>query len=60
MKKDVLIIDDSFNFRLMVMHILSRYEDFNLIGAENGVKALKEIEKRDVKLIIVDYHMPDE
>ena len=56
--KRVMVIDDNDNNRLILEHTFIGWE-INFVGFDNGLAALKFIEKSDpFDVIIVDYHMP--
>lgn len=57
-KKDVLIVDDSPTYRKMVISAISKFEDFHILEAEDGVDALEKMKKHHIRLIILDYNMP--
>ncbi len=56
--KDVLVVDDSPTMRKMLMSALSGYKDFRFIEAENGADALAKVATNQVRLIFLDYNMP--
>lgn len=53
---NVLVVEDEKNIRSLLRDILS---DYNIQEANNGVEALKEIEKNHPDIIISDMIMPD-
>ncbi|MBF0428418.1 MAG: response regulator [Magnetococcales bacterium] len=53
----ILVVDDSRSARVVLCRFLKRY-GFDLLDAEDGVKALKCLEERRVHLVLVDYQMP--
>ncbi len=56
--KSVMVIDDNDNNRLILEHTFVNW-GIKFIGFDNGLSALKFIEKSDpLDVIIVDYHMP--
>ncbi len=54
----VLIIDDVDFARATIRHILER-EDYEIIEAENGREALKQIERQRPDLVLLDILMPE-
>lgn len=57
--KEILVIDDSPGLRKMIISCLSNhFNDFKYIEAEDGMDGLHKIKIHDIKMIIVDYHMP--
>jgi signal transduction histidine kinase/CheY-like chemotaxis protein len=57
--KNVLIVDDNFNNRLILKEILS-IQNIQSDLATNGLEALAFIEKnRNYDVVIMDYHMPN-
>jgi signal transduction histidine kinase/ligand-binding sensor domain-containing protein/DNA-binding response OmpR family regulator len=53
----ILIAEDNRDLRDFLLNSL--HEDFTVFGAENGVEALKIIEKESIDLIISDIMMPE-
>lgn len=55
----ILIVDDEYHIRLLIKDAIETSElDDEILEAENGLKALKIIEKSPVDLIITDLVMP--
>lgn len=55
-KVNVLVVEDEKNIRSLLRDILP---DYNIQEANNGVEALREIEKNHPDIIITDMVMPD-
>jgi len=56
--KNILVIDDNDNNRMILEHTLKSW-DIEFVGVDNGLSALKIIENsKPFDVIIVDYHMP--
>lgn len=56
--KNVLIVDDNINNRMILRQMLS-LNKINSTEAANGIEALKTLsEKNNFDVIIMDYHMP--
>lgn len=57
----ILIVDNSVIMRMMIKYDLQKLGYDNFIEAENGVEALKKIEKREgkISLILLDWKMPE-
>lgn len=55
-KVNVLVVEDEKNIRSLLKDILP---DYNIQEANNGVEALREIEKNHPDIIITDMVMPD-
>lgn len=58
MTKQVLIVDDSLTMRNMVSVAMKKI-GFDVILAKDGVDALKEMEGKDVDVVITDINMPN-
>lgn len=56
-KKRILIVDDEKSVRHLVAEVLGT-QDYEITMANNGVEAIKQIEKEFYDLIITDYTMP--
>ncbi len=56
-KKRILIVDDEKSMRLLVAMVLGT-QDYEITMANNGVEAIKQIDKEFYDLIITDYMMP--
>ena len=54
----VLVVDDFSTMRKIVKNNLKGMGFSNIIEAENGQKALEELKKESVGLIISDWNMP--
>jgi CheY-like chemotaxis protein len=58
--KNILIVDDNFNNRLILRNMLAMaLKKINIDEAENGIKALEKLKKEKYDLILMDYHMPE-
>lgn len=57
-KKRILHIDDERDTLSVVKTILEK-EGFEVVGAESGASALKEIDANNFDLILIDVMMPD-
>ncbi|MDH5611405.1 MAG: EAL domain-containing protein [Gammaproteobacteria bacterium] len=53
----VLLADDDPSIRLMIRHVLES-EDYDIIEAEDGLDAIKAVEKQHPALILLDAVMP--
>lgn len=53
----ILIADDEYPMRFMIKEML-RKEDYEVLEAENGQKAVEICRNEDVDLVILDYRMP--
>lgn len=53
----VLLADDDPSIRLMIRHVLEA-EDYDIIEAEDGLDAIKAVEKQHPALILLDAVMP--
>ena len=58
MKDAVLIIDDEFDLRNLLIKLM-RLEDFQTYDAENGAAGLKQLEKEEITIAIIDVKLPD-
>ena len=56
---NVLVVDDFATMRGIVKGVLKQIGFTNVIEAENGYLALKELKKEDVGLIVSDWNMPN-
>ena len=55
-----MLVDDNNTFRETFKLIMSRYEDYEIVGeAENGVQALKLLDKIVPDIVIMDIQMPE-
>lgn len=60
MKLRTIIVDDEAPARLKVKQYLKDNVDVEIVGeADNGADAVKEIEKKDPDLVILDIQMPE-
>ena len=55
----VLIVDDFATMRRIVRNILKQIGFKNIIEADDGKNALKELKKEKVDLILCDWNMPE-
>lgn len=55
--KRVLIVDDNEESRQVLSHLLEQ-TDYNIHLADDGLHALKEMNKRHFDAVILDHHMP--
>ena len=55
----VLIVDDFATMRRILRNILKQIGFKNMIEADNGKNALKELKKEKVDLIMCDWNMPE-
>lgn len=55
----VLIVDDFATMRRIVRNILKQIGFKNIVEADDGKSALKELKKRKVDLILCDWNMPE-
>lgn len=58
MEKTILIVDDLENTRNIVSFAL-KDDGYNILQAEDGLDALKYLEKAPIDLIITDLEMPN-
>ncbi len=59
-KVSIMLVDDNITFRETFKLIMSRYEDYEIVGeAENGVQALKLLDKFVPDLVFMDIQMPE-
>ena len=56
--RNVLVVDDSKTMRGILSKTISRYADFNIIEAGDGVDALEKMQNGNIRLIFLDYNMP--
>ncbi len=54
---NILVVDDQASMRLTLKGILSK-KGYDVFVAEDGLRALEEVKKRDYGLIIMDIKMP--
>jgi len=55
--KEVLVVDDNDNNRIILEHNFIHW-GINCVSCDNGLSALKILEKKEFDVIIVDYNMP--
>ena len=53
-----LVVDDSSTMRRIVINTLKSIGHVDIVEAENGERALAEVEKGGVEFIITDWNMP--
>lgn len=56
---NVLIVDDFATMRRIIKGVLKQLGFSNLIEAEDGEAALKELKKEKIGLIVSDWNMPN-
>ncbi len=56
-KKTILTVDDDESI-LKVIGAILKPEGYNVVKAENGVKALAKLKKTKVDLVLIDHFMP--
>ena len=49
--------DDMFN-RLLIVSLLSKYSNVEVIEAQNGIEALEELQKQKIDIFLLDIYMP--
>ena len=59
MSKKILIVDDSFMFRQMLIDTLNVSGYTNVIESQDGYEALSKINQDNFDLIITDINMPN-
>lgn len=57
-KKTILVVEDNFINMTLMLRILEKFGDFNLLQAGNGVEAVELYEKEKPELIFLDIQMP--
>ena len=55
---NVLVVDDFATMRRIVKGVLKDLGFKNIIEADNGVSALKELKTEEIGLIVCDWNMP--
>jgi two-component system chemotaxis response regulator CheY len=55
----ILVVDDFATMRRIVKGVLKQLGFMNIIEAEDGINALKELKKENVGLILSDWNMPN-
>ena len=58
MKAVILIVDDDEDIRFFFGNVLSK-NDYDVVTAENGIKAISEVKERSFDLAILDFMLPD-
>ncbi len=58
MIKTIMTVDDSASVRLMVNFTLKE-QGYEIIEAENGIDALRKLEKKQIHMLITDINMPE-
>ncbi len=57
---DILLVEDIIFNRTVAIETMQEWGvNFNIVEAENGVEALKAIEKQDFDLVLMDIQMPE-
>ena len=60
MKFNVLIVDDEFLARKLLLSYLEKMEDMNVVGtAANAFEAFSLVKENKVDILLLDIHMPD-
>ena len=49
--------DDRFN-RLLIVSLLSKYSNVEVIEAQNGIEALDELQQKKIDILLLDIYMP--
>ncbi len=57
MKKTILVVDDEEGIRSLCRELLSE-EGYDVIEAEDGMEALREVEESNPDLVVLDIKMP--
>lgn len=55
--KNILIVDDVYINRILIMEILKKIGDFNFVESHNGKDAIEKLNS-DIDLILMDIMMP--
>lgn len=55
---NILLVDDNFINRLLVIHLLDD-KGYTVIEAENGYGAIEKLKEEDIDLVLMDISMPD-
>lgn len=58
MHKTIMTVDDSASVRMMVNFTLKEL-GYEIIEAENGVEALRKLDKKHIHMLITDINMPE-
>ena len=56
-KKPILLVDDEFSIVEALVDIL-QWEGYSVVTAPNGQRALDELKRGSVSLVLLDYMMP--
>lgn len=56
-KKSILLVDDEFSIVEALADIL-QWEGFSVVTAPNGQRALEELARGQISLVLLDYMMP--
>ncbi len=60
MKYNVLIVDDEFLARKLLLSYLEKMDDMNVVGtAANAFEAFSLVKENKVDILLLDIHMPD-
>src|SRR5574344_1258180 len=60
MKFNVLIVDDEFLARKLLLSYLEKMDDMNVVGtAANAFEAFSLVKENKVDILLLDIHMPD-
>ncbi len=55
---NILLVDDNFINRLLVIHLLED-KGYSIFEAENGYQAIDKLKEEDIDLVLMDISMPD-
>ncbi len=55
----ILVVDDIEKSRKLLERIIKKNNDYLIINAENGTKALEKVKRENPDLILLDIVMPD-
>jgi DNA-binding NtrC family response regulator len=58
LKKQIMVVDDDKNTRLLIENILSKTRQYTVIQATNGEACLRKLNETDVNLVLLDLQMP--
>jgi two-component system, sensor histidine kinase and response regulator len=58
-KQKILIVDDNHNNLFTLKSLLDNMNNCEIIQADSGTKALEEVLKHDIDLILLDIQMPE-
>ena len=56
--KLLIVEDDTFN-RQLIVSLLAKYIEVEVIEAKNGLEAISELSKTDIDIILLDIYMPE-